>query len=130
MTLRIGEAAETLGISPDTLRYYEKIRLVPGPVRGIGGQRSYGEKDLARLRFVQRAQTLGFTLEEIRRLLRFRENPVRCSNAVRRLAARKCEALATQRATIEQIQGELALLLNLCTGARDHCPILDRLETG
>lgn len=128
MTLRIREAARTVGLSPDTLRYYEKIALVPRPFRGSGGHRSYGEKDLARLRFVVRAQALGFSLLEIRQLLRFRENPVRCSVSVRNLARRKCEALAAQRQTLEQTHRELSLLLNLCTGAKDHCPILERLE--
>jgi len=128
MTLRIREAAQTVGLSADTLRYYEKINLVPRPARGVGGQRSYGEKDLARLRFVIRAQSLGFTLEEIRQLLRFRENPARCSKAVRMLAKRKCDALSAQLQAIEHMQRELILLLNLCSGASDHCPILERLD--
>lgn len=130
MTLRIREAAQTVGLSADTLRYYEKIDLVPRPARGVGGQRSYGEKDLARLRFVTRAQALGFSLEEIRQLLRFRENPARCSKSVRKLAQSKCEALSAHRQTIEQMQRELTLLLNLCSGTSDHCPILDRLDSG
>jgi len=129
MTLRIRDAAQTVGLTTDTLRYYEKINLVPRPERGVGGQRTYGEKDLARLRFVTRAQALGFTLEEIRQLLRLRENPIRCSKGVRELAQRKCETLATQRQTLEQMHRELTLLLNLCTGASDHCPILERLDS-
>ncbi len=130
MTLRIREAAQSVGLSADTLRYYERINLVPRPARGVGGQRSYAQKDLARLRFVTRAQSLGFTLEEIRQLLRFRENPARCSKSVRSLAERKCEALSVHRQAIEQMQRELTLLLNLCSGSSDHCPILDRLESG
>lgn len=130
MTLRIREAAESVGLSADTLRYYEKIDLVPRPARGVGGQRTYGEKDLARLRFVRRAQALGFTLEEIRQLLRFREHPARCSRSVRKLAQHKCAALAAQRHTLELMHRELTLLLTLCTGASDHCPILDRLDSG
>ena len=117
------------GLPASTLRYYEKINLVPRPARGVGGQRTYSEKDLARLRFVTRAQALGFTLEEIRQLLRFRENPVRCSKGVRQLARRKSETLAAQRQALEQMHRELTLLLNLCTGASDHCPILDRLDS-
>lgn len=130
MTLRIREAAQTVGLSADTLRYYEKIDLVPRPARGIGGQRTDGEKDLARLRFVTRAQALGFTLEEIRQLLRFREKPARRRKSVRKLAQRKCQTLATQRQALEHMHRELTLLLNLCAGARDHCPALERLESG
>lgn len=129
MTLRIREAAQTVGLSADTLRYYEKISLVPRPARGTGGQRAYTEKDIARLRFVIRAQALGFTLEEIRHLLRFRENPARSSKAVRKLAERKCDALSVQLKAIEHMQRELMLLLNLCSGTSDHCPILERLES-
>lgn len=129
MRVRIREAAQTVGLSADTLRYYEKINLVPRPARGVGGQRSYADIDLARLRFVTRAQSLGFALEEIRQLLRFREKPARCSKAVRTLAQRKCDALSTQLQAIEHMQRELTLLLNLCSGTSDHCPILDRLES-
>lgn len=76
-----------------------------------------------------RAQSLGFTLEEIRQLLRFRENPARCSKAVRTLAQHKCDALSAQLRLIEQMQRELTLLLNLCSATGDHCPILDRLDS-
>ena len=129
MTLRIREAAQAVGLTADTLRYYEKIDLVPHPARGLGGQRTYGERDLARLRFVTRAQALGFTLEEIRQLLLFRTNPTRSSRSVRTLAYRKCEALSSQRQAIEHMQRELTLLLNLCSGNSKHCPILERLES-
>lgn len=127
--LRIRGAAETVGLSTDTLRYYEKIRLVPAPARAPGGQRAYTERDLARLRFVTRAQAIGFSLQEIRQLLKFRENPAKCSRAVRALAQRKLEAVQAQRQMLEQMHGELGLLLSLCTGASDHCPILDRLDS-
>jgi len=128
MTLRIREAARIIGLSADTLRYYEKIHLVPQPARGVGGQRAYSDRDLARLRFVVRAQALGFSLQEIGQLLRFRANPARSSRSVRRLARRKCDALAAQRQALEHTYRELSLLLNLCTAAGDHCPILERLD--
>lgn len=128
MTLRIREAAQNVGLTADTLRYYEKINLVPRPARDPGGQRSYSEKDLARLRFVTRAQGLGFTLEEIRQLLRFRENPARCSKAVRTLANNKYESLSTQLRAIDLMQRELKLLLTLCSGTSENCPILEKLE--
>ncbi len=127
---RIREAAQAVGLSTDTLRYYEKIRLVPPPARAPGGQRAYTEKDLARLRFVTRAQAIGFSLQEIRQLLKFRENPVKCSKAVRTLALRKCEAVQAQRQMLELMHRELTLLLNLCSGTADHCPILDKLDAG
>lgn len=128
MTLRIREAARTVGLSADTLRYYEKINLVPRPAVSVGGQRAYVERDLARLRFVSRAQSLGFTLDEIRQLLRFRENPRRRIAGVRELAKRKCKALETQREALDQMYRELTLLVNLCSGSGASCPILDRMD--
>lgn len=124
----IGAAAAAVGIAPDTLRYYEKIRLVPRPARNAGGRRVYREKDIARLRFVKRAQALGFNLRDVGQLLRLREDPVKCSKAVRALAAQKRDALEAQLREVERMHRELSLLLNLCTGAADHCPILDRME--
>lgn len=130
MSLRIRDAALAVGLSADTLRYYERIRLLPPPARGAGGQRQYGDKDLARLRFARRAQGLGFTLQEIRQLLRFRDNPAGSSRQVRRLVQRKCESLSAQRLVIDNMHRELALLLNLCGGRGDHCPILEQLGSG
>ena len=127
MSESIGAAATTVGLSADTLRYYEKIGLLPRPARNPGGRRVYREKDLTRLRFIKRAQALGFSLQDIRQLLRLRENPIKCSKAVRVLAQEKRDSLLMQMREMERMQAELTLLLNLCTGAGDSCPILDRL---
>jgi len=75
MMMRIGKVVESLDISADTLRYYEKIRLMPKVHRNNGGVRFYSDKDLSRLRFIKRTQKMGFSLEEIAALLSFRENP-------------------------------------------------------
>lgn len=127
MSQSIGGAAITVGITADTLRYYEKIGLLPRPARNAGGRRMYREKDFMRLRFIKRAQALGFSLQDIRRLLRLRENPIKCSKAVRALAQEKRDSLLLQIHEIENMQRELTLLLNLCPGDGDSCPILDRL---
>lgn len=126
----IGEAAAAVGIAPDTLRYYEKIHLLPRPARNAGGRRTYRERDLARLRFIKRAQALGFSLHDIGELLKLREDPVKCSKAVRTLAAQKRDVLEAQLRETERMHRELSLLLNLCRGAADHCPILERMEGG
>jgi len=124
----ISEAAAVSGASPDTLRYYEKIELLPAPPRTAGGRRAYRDIDIARLRFARRAQSIGFSLNEIKQLLKLRERPQRCARTVRALAERKCQAMSTQIAALEQMRGELILLLNLCRGDTDECPILDRLD--
>lgn len=128
MAYLMGAAVKKLGLSADTLRYYEKIGLVPRAAKNGSGRRVYSDRDLDRLRFVQRAQSIGFSLEEIRRLLKLRENPVKCSRAVRTLARKKCDYLQQQLRILKKMHGELALLLNLCSGDAQHCPILDKLD--
>lgn len=130
MAYLIGETANVLGLSADTLRYYEKIGLVPRAAKNRSGRRVFSDKDLSRLRFVQRAQSIGFSLKEIRQLLKLRENPAKCSRAVRKLAREKCDHLRDQLQTLKKMHDELSLLLNLCTGDAEHCPILDRLDGG
>lgn len=74
--MRIGKIVEALNISADTLRYYEKIGLMSKVHRDHGGVPFYNDKDnISRLRFIKRAQKMGFNLEEIANLLSFRENP-------------------------------------------------------
>ena len=126
--MQIGDAAEDLGLSRDTLRYYEKIGLVPRAAKTRGGRRTYNQADMDRLRFVQRAQGVGFSLVEIGQLLKLRDNPERCSQAVRDLASSRCEGMQKQIAELEQMRQHLADLLSLCDGKAEHCPILDKLE--
>ena len=90
-SLRIGDIARTLGLSVDTLRYYEKIGLLPRVGRNESGIRAYCERDISRLRFIQRAQKMGFSLAEISMLLTMRENPQRAREHVRTLTAAKLE---------------------------------------
>jgi len=125
----IGKTAEVLGLSADTLRYYEKIGLVPRVGKNQSGRRTYSEKDVARLKFVQHAQGIGFSLAEIGQLLKLRENPLKSSKATRTMAQRKCEDMQKQISTLKTMEAELTLLLNLCFGNSDNCPILDRLDS-
>ena len=125
----IGKTAEVLGLSPDTLRYYEKIGLVPRVGKNRSGRRTYSEKDVARLKFVQRAQSIGFSLAEIGQLLKLRENPLKSSKATRAMAQRKCADIHKQIRILKTVEAELTLLLNLCSGTSDNCPILERLDS-
>lgn len=129
MEYSIGEIGKQLCLTADTLRYYEKIRLIPKPGRDSGGRRFYTQKDISRLRFVQRAQQMGFTLREIGQLLKFRENPLKASQRVRRLAQRKYEDISVRLAETKHLHEEFSLLLKLCSGDTESCPILDTLES-
>lgn len=128
--LAIGDVTHRTGLSADTLRYYERIGLLPRVTRDTGGRRRYGEGDLARLRFIQRAQRMNFRLEEIARLLEMRANPLRARDSVRRLTAQKLRDVDAQLRDLALLRNELSLLVNLCTQARGPCPILDELASG
>lgn len=125
--LRIGDVARALDISADTLRYYEKIGLMPrAPKRG--GTRYYDAAALSRLRFIRRAQTFKFSLAEIEALLALRQKPVQAKPEARALAASKLEHLRHALAEMTVLQRELALLLNLCEQTACGCAIIEGIE--
>lgn len=130
--MRIGKVVTTLAISADTLRYYEKIKLMPKVHRDNGGVRFYSDKDLSRLRFIKRAQKMGFSLDEITQLLRFRENPQKARTKVRELAHLKLDEIEHYLAELTILRDELRLLTNLCGVSKEGCPILESFdkETG
>lgn len=113
MARTIGDVAAEIGMSADTLRYYEKIRLLPTSSRTAGGKRLYRDQDIARLRFIQRAKSVGFSLDDIGKLLRFRENPATSSRGVRELAAKKHAHVKEKLALLHTVEAELALLLTI-----------------
>ena len=83
---QIGEVSQQLNVSADTLRYYEKIKLLPIISRSHSGIRVYSKKDLSRIKFIKRAQRMKFSLEEIACLLNFREQPQIAKPETRKLA--------------------------------------------
>ncbi len=125
---RIGEFGAKLGLSADTLRYYEKIGLLPKVGRNTGGIRLYNDKDLSRLRFIQRAQKMDFTLAEIGTLLKMRDGPQTARKAVRELTARKLSQVEGHLSELKTLRDELRLLLNLCGGSRKSCGILKEMD--
>lgn len=128
--MRIGEVVAELGISADTLRYYEKINLMPRVHRSSAGVRAYSDKDLSRLRFIKRAQRMGFSLDEIAQLLGFRENPQQAKPKVRALAHQKLAVIEEHLVELSTLRDELRLLTNLCGASPDGCPILDEIDKG
>ncbi|NNE88800.1 MAG: heavy metal-responsive transcriptional regulator [Silicimonas sp.] len=127
-TYRIGELSERLGLSADTLRYYEKIRLLPRVARNSAGQRLYGNRDISRLQFIQRAQRMNFTLSEIGQLLEMRENPQKARAEARKLTQRKLAEIGQHLDDLTTLRNELQLLVNLCRGAEAGCPIIECID--
>ncbi len=87
--MRIGQAANELGVNPRTLRYYEGIGLLPAHERTEGGYRVYSGKDVDRVKFIREAQRLGFSLGEIREVLAFRDHGEAPCGYVRELIQRR-----------------------------------------
>lgn len=125
---RISEVTKQLGLSADTLRYYEKIKLLPRISRNASGIREYDDKDISRLKFIQRAQKMNFSLAEIGDLLKMRENPQKIKNEVRQLTADKLLEVENHLKSLTTLRNELQLLMNLCQGSEEGCPIIDGLE--
>ena len=122
---KIGEVTKLIGMTADTLRYYEKFGLLPNISRNESGVRQYDDKDLSRLKFIKRAQSMNFSLDEIKELLSMREDPQHAKNSVRQLTADKLKDIESQVTELTTLQNELRLLLNLCRGSEDGCPIID-----
>jgi len=127
---KIGAVTALLGISADTLRYYEQIGLLPPVHRSASGIRLYQPKDISRLRFIQRAKTMNFSLNEISRLLTMREDPQHARLEVRQLTQTKLTEIESCLRDLNTLKNELTLLVSLCHTSEDGCPILDDIQSG
>ncbi|MCH7894390.1 MAG: heavy metal-responsive transcriptional regulator [Proteobacteria bacterium] len=125
---RIGGVTKLLGISADTLRYYEKIGLLPVINRTVSGIRVYHDRDLSRLRFIRRAQKMKFSLKEIAELLKMREDPQHARDEVRMLTRTKLSEIEEHLNDLQFLRNELKLLLNLCAASEDGCPIIEGID--
>ncbi len=130
MLYRIGDVTKKIGLTADTLRYYEKIKLLPKISRNASGIREYDDKDISKLKFIKRAQRMNFSLDEIKKLLSMREDPQNAKYSIRQLTANKLTDIENQVNELTMLQNELRLLLNLCRGSEDGCPIIDDISKG
>jgi len=129
MGLSIRQAGQQTGLSPDTLRYYERIGLLGPVARNSGGQRRYGETDLARLRFVRRAQAMDFSLEEIGQLLTLRDQPGDVRGDVRCMTETKLAAIEQRIESLIRLRDELTQLVDACRTSNGDCPIIARMDS-
>jgi DNA-binding transcriptional MerR regulator len=128
--LSIGQVAEAAAVNVQTLRYYERVGLVPAPKRSRAGYRQYTDEAVRVVSFVKRAQELGFTLKEIRELLKFRMAGVQRRDAVRAAATAKVADLDARIQDLIAIRAALASLVKTCScqSKTPACPILEALE--
>lgn len=133
-SLQIGQVAEKTGLSVDAIRFYERSGLLPRPARTQGGYRLYQEEQIADLDFIQRAQRLGFSLNEIRELFSIQRHPPQVCVHVRDLIAQKLSVVRAKIAELHSLETELAGALRQCRTAlrrpskhEDCCPVLEAI---
>src|SRR6516225_2452630 len=124
--MRIGELARSVGVNVETIRYYQRIGLLEVPEKPYGSMRSYNDLDLQRLRFIRRAQQLGFSLEDIRELLELSSSD--CER-VEKLALEKLNLVKAKLRQLRKIESILARTVKQCASRKgdEPCPIIQTL---
>jgi MerR family copper efflux transcriptional regulator len=126
----IADAAKAAGVLPATLRYYERIGLLPGVSRRTSGYREYSADDVRLVRFIRRAQSLGLSLDDARQLAALRKLRPSQRNAVRRIAAARLVDISRRIADLTRMKRALEALVASCgEGGTPACPILEALES-
>ncbi len=128
--LSIGAFAKKGGVNVETIRFYQRRRLLPEPDRPLGSIRRYGITDVARVRFVKSAQRLGFSLDEVAELLRL-EDGLHCQEASE-LAQRKLADVHKRLADMQRMEAALSWLIGECGSRRGNvsCPLISSLLAG
>ena len=135
-SVHIGKAAELAGVSVDTIRFYQKLGLIKGANRSVGGYRLFEEEQIHELKFVRHAQELGFSLTEVKELLALRQKHHACSE-VQTMLTRKLADVREKVNSLARLEAELRGALNNCNRElrlkreikhEDCCPLLTRLD--
>lgn len=125
----IGEAAEQAGVNVQTLRYYERRGLLPRPPRRTSGYREFPDDAVRVVRFIKRAQDLGFSLDEVEELLRLRRQSGRNRARIRSVAEQKIDQIDRKIAELERMKHALRSLVQAChEGSTLECPIIEALD--
>jgi MerR family mercuric resistance operon transcriptional regulator len=125
-SLTIGALAKAANVHVETVRYYQRRGLLREPARPLNGIRRYAVADVSRLRFIKHAQQSGFTLDEVRALLRLSGRPA--CGASRTLAAKKLAAIEEKMRILVRLRRELRAWVAACdANTGDNCPALEKL---
>ena len=130
MTITTGKLARTAGVGIQTIRFYEREGLLEPAPRSESGYRKYGDADLARLRFIRRAQELGFTLREIRELIELQGSPDAPCDRVCEKATEKLADVRQRIADLTRMENALAALTGTCEGSVpvSQCTVVESLR--
>jgi MerR family mercuric resistance operon transcriptional regulator len=127
--MRIGAAAEQAGVNVQTLRYYERRGLLPRSPRRTSGYREFPDEAVRVVRFVKRAQDLGFTLDEIEALLKLRNDKRRDRGRIRAVAGKRVREIERKIGELQAMKQALSHLIHCCEGgATLECPIIEALD--
>ena len=127
--LSIGKLSRLTGVNIETVRYYERIGMLPRPRRTASGRRIYGAAEARTLAFIRRARELGFALAEIRALLALGAPGKATCAEVREIAAHHLAHIRAKIADLEKLEGLLAGTVAKCSGRRvPECPVIDVLD--
>lgn len=129
-SMTIGALARGAAVGVETVRYYQRRGLLPQPARQYGSIRRYGAADAARLRFIRRAQELGFTLDEIAELLKLQDGADR--RAIRRIARTRLAQVESRVADLQRMRRALQHVIEDCEHApgAPRCPIIEAIDPG
>ena len=129
--MKIGQASRESGVSQRMIRHYEAIGLIPAAARRDSGYRDYDVRDVNTLRFIRRARDLGFSVEEIGKLLALWHDRGRASAEVKALALSRAAELKRKARELDEMRRSLEHLAAHCHGdKRPDCPILSELGAG
>ena len=127
--LPIGELSRRTGVNIETIRYYERIKILPTPARTEGGRRVYGPNELRTLAFIRRARELGFSLDDIRTLLNLGAPGQASCADVREIAAHHLDHIRAKISDLKKLERLLAKTIAQCSGNKvPDCPIVEILD--
>jgi MerR family mercuric resistance operon transcriptional regulator len=127
--LTIGKLSQLTGVNIETIRYYEKIKVLPVPTRTESGRRVYGPMECRMLAFVRRSRELGFSLDEVRTLLQLGGPDKASCREVRNVAARHLDDVRAKISDLRKLERLLSNTIAQCTGSTaPKCAVLDILD--
>jgi len=128
--MQIGDLSRTAGVNIETIRYYERIGVLPQPARQVNGRRTYSEGDARRLGFIRHARDLGFDLSDVRTLLALQEEPEASCEDASRIAEAQLKAVESRIAKLLSLRTELSRMVSECRkGVVAECRVIEALNT-